>query len=373
MIKLSEVKTDCRHFISQVPCGPNKKFGAVCNDCGYYEKTDGKILIIKLGAAGDVVRTTPLLFPLKKEYPSAKIFWLTYYPELVPLRTSPSADRAFAYDLQSISYLSSLKFDYVINLDKDIEAISLMDKISADRKDGFTLKDGNCYPVNEKAEKKFITGLFDSVSKQNKKSYPEEIFEICGYEFNKEKYLIDIKSEADIFRNEKYGLNNSKVKIGLNTGCGARWVSRLWKDEYWTELINKLLSEGHQVILLGGKQEDEKNKFLSGKTGADYFGYFELDEYINLMNKCDIIVTQVTMSMHLAIALGKKLVLMNNIFNKNEFELYGNGIIVEPEKECKCYFQPVCTNKEYNCIDYLTPERVFAECRKYSKELRVNS
>ncbi|MBK9334787.1 MAG: glycosyltransferase family 9 protein [Ignavibacteria bacterium] len=361
MIKLSEVKSDCRHFISQVPCGPNKKFGAVCNECGYYEKTDGKILIIKLGAAGDVVRTTPLLYPLKKDYPSAKIFWLTYYPTLVPLRTSPSADRAFAYDLQSISYLSSLKFDYVINLDKDIEAISLMDKISADRKDGFTLKDGNCYPVNEKAEEKFITGLFDSVSKMNKKSYPEEIFEICGYEFNKEKYLIDIKSEADIFQNEKYGLNNGKIKIGLNTGCGARWVSRLWKDEYWTELINKLLSEGYQVILLGGKQEDEKNKFLSGNTGADYFGYFELDEYINLMNKCDIIVTQVTMSMHLAIALGKKLVLMNNIFNKNEFELYGNGVIVEPEKECKCYFQPVCTNKEYNCIDYLTPEKVFEE------------
>lgn len=369
MIKLSEVKTDCRHFRSQVPCAPNKKFGVVCTDCGYYEKTKEIILIIKLGAAGDVVRTTPLLYPLKKEYPSARIFWLTYYPELVPLHSSPSADRAFAYNLQNISYLSSVEFDYVINLDKDIEAISLMEKISGNRKDGFTLKDGNCYPVNHKAEDKFVTGLFDTVSKQNKKSYPQEIFEICGYKFKKEKYLIDIKREADIFQNCNYDIKNGKIKIGLNTGCGSRWVSRIWKDEYWTELINKLISEDHQVILLGGKQEDERNKFLSGRTGADYFGYFDMDEYINLMNKCDIIVTQVTMSMHLAIALEKKLVLMNNIFNRNEFDLYGNGVIVEPEKECRCYFQPVCTNKEYNCTDYLTPEMIYAAVKKFAEEL----
>jgi len=369
LIKLSEVKTDCRHFRSQVPCAPNKKFGVVCTDCGYYEKTKEIILIIKLGAAGDVVRTTPLLYPLKKEYPSARIFWLTYYPELVPLHTSPSADRAFAYNLQNISYLSSVEFDYVINLDKDIEAISLMEKISGNRKDGFTLKDGNCYPVNHKAEDKFVTGLFDTVSKQNKKSYPQEIFEICGYKFKKEKYLIDIKREADIFQNCNYDIKNGKIKIGLNTGCGSRWVSRIWKDEYWTELINKLISEDHQVILLGGKQEDERNKFLSGRTGADYFGYFDMDEYINLMNKCDIIVTQVTMSMHLAIALEKKLVLMNNIFNRNEFDLYGNGVIVEPEKECRCYFQPVCTNKEYNCTDYLTPEMIYAAVKKFAEEL----
>jgi len=373
LIKLSEVKTDCRHFRSQVPCAPNKKFGVVCTDCGYYEKAKEIILIIKLGAAGDVVRTTPLLYPLKKEYPSARIFWLTYYPELVPLHTSPSADRAFAYNLQNISYLSSVEFDYVINLDKDIEAISLMEKISGNRKDGFTLKDGNCYPVNHKAEDKFVTGLFDTVSKQNKKSYPQEIFEICGYKFKKEKYLIDIKREADIFQNCNYDIKNGKIKIGLNTGCGSRWVSRIWKDEYWTELINKLISEDHQVILLGGKQEDERNKFLSGRTGADYFGYFDMDEYINLMNKCDIIVTQVTMSMHLAIALEKKLVLMNNIFNRNEFDLYGNGVIVEPEKECRCYFQPVCTNKEYNCTDYLTPEMIYAAVKKFAEELILSN
>ena len=37
------------------------------------------------------------------------------------------------------------------------------------------------------------------------------------------------------------------------------------------------------------------------------------------MDQCDVVVSQVTMAMHIAIGLGKRLILMNNIFNRNEF------------------------------------------------------
>ncbi|MEZ4890529.1 MAG: hypothetical protein R2779_08245 [Crocinitomicaceae bacterium] len=39
----------------------------------------------------------------------------------------------------------------------------------------------------------------------------------------------------------------------------------------------------------------------------------------------DLIVTQL-LAMHITIALQKKIVLMNNIFNPHEFELYGRGV-----------------------------------------------
>jgi len=50
---------------------------------------------------------------------------------------------------------------------------------------------------------------------------------------------------------------------------------------------------------------------------------------------------------------------MNNIINPNEFELYGRGIIIQPEKECKCFYSPICKNEEYFCLDSLSPEAVF--------------
>ncbi len=81
-------------------------YGVMCDECSYYDKINKKILIIKLGAAGDVIRTTPLLYPLKNEFPDAKIYWLTYSPELVPVNTEPKADEVLKYNLQNVSFLT---------------------------------------------------------------------------------------------------------------------------------------------------------------------------------------------------------------------------------------------------------------------------
>lgn len=368
MIKLSDIKLDCRHFRGHIPCKPNKLHGVMCDDCSYYDRTDKKILIIKLGAAGDVIRTTPLLYPIKKEYPDAKIYWLTNSPELVPNRTDPKADEVLKYNLQNVSFLLSTEFDVVINLDKDYEAISIMNNISAKMKIGYSMKDGYCYPIGKSAEHKFFTGIFDNISKENRQSYPEEIFEICGYKFNGEKYLLDVHKEND----RDWPLNTHKKIIGLNTGCGERWTSRLWSDENWIKLISKLNLNGYEIVLLGGHSEHNKNTLLNEVSRAKYFGVYDIKTFINLVNKCDLIVTQVTMSMHIAIALGKKLVLMNNIFNPYEFELYGNGEIVHPRRECRCYFQPVCTNKEYKCMELLIPEDVYTACVNQLKSIEAS-
>lgn len=79
-------------------------------------------------------------------------------------------------------------------------------------------------------------------------------------------------------------------------------------------------------------------------------------QFINLVNQCDLVVTAVTMALHIAIGLGKKVVLFNNVFNKNEFELYGLGQILEPDFECTCFYSPTCPN---NCMQYLSVTRVF--------------
>ncbi|TRZ66421.1 glycosyltransferase family 9 protein, partial [bacterium] len=190
-MKVAEIKYDCRFLRGDVPCKPNKEHGAVCNSCIYYKKFDSRILIIKLGAAGDVIRTTPLLHPLRKQYPDAKISWLTYTAEFVPLNSEVSADEALLFNLQNITYLQSVNFDLVINLDKDREAIGLVNALNAKTMLGFGNKNGVCYPLNDFANQKYLTGLFDSVSKDNRKSYLQEIFEICGYSFNGEKYIIE--------------------------------------------------------------------------------------------------------------------------------------------------------------------------------------
>ena len=73
------------------------------------------------------------------------------------------------------------------------------------------------------------------------------------------------------------------------------------------------------------------------------------------------------MAMHITIALGKKIVLMNNIFNKHEFDLFGKGSIVEPEKECECFYKGKCANGE-SCMKDLSPEKVYREVKALLKK-----
>jgi len=343
------IHPDCLFYNGDIPCQPHKKSGYHCETCPEYKKITDNILIIKLGAIGDVIRTTPLLRKLRTEYPNAFITWLTYSPDII---SKEWVNRILNVSAENIELLKNIEFDWLINLDKDGIAVSLSNAIRAKRKSGFTIDEyGHAKPISTKSEEhKWLTRLFDDLNKANKKHYVQEMFEICGYEFNNEEYILEVESSGN-----EWNIDKSKKVVGLNTGCGGRWTSRLWPTEYWVKLAKELLSESYEVILLGGAQEDEKNRLIQKESGAKYFGFFSLNVFMDLMNHCDTIVSAVTMAMHLAVGLKKNLILFNNIFNGNEFYLYGRGEILEPDFECDCYYTPVCSN---NCMQYLDVEKV---------------
>ena len=361
------IRSNCIHFKGHVPCTPHKLRGFHCQDCPEFRERRGRILVIKLGAAGDVIRTTPLLEPLRREFPDHALTWVTEFPELLPR----IVDDPLRWDTNAVLLLRHLRFDLVINLDKDRQACALAKEVNATKKIGFTLgSDGVCAPIlagaspqmAEAVTAKFHTGLFDDVNQACRYSYLQEIFAICGYEFTGQEYVLDRPEPAP-----EFDLPEGKAVIGLNTGCGGRWTSRLWPEGYWSDLAIALDQAGYGVVLLGGPQEDEKNRRLAAATGACYPGTFDLKTFIGLMDGCDLVVTAVTMAMHLALGLGKKLVLLNNIFNPHEFELYGRGVIIEPKQKCTCFFQPRCTASEF-CLETLRPETVLEAVNNLSSD-----
>ncbi len=71
-----KVATDCRYFVGEKPCVFHKEHGVKCNDCKYYSPVRERILIIKMGAKGDVLRSTSILTGLKEKYPDSHITWV---------------------------------------------------------------------------------------------------------------------------------------------------------------------------------------------------------------------------------------------------------------------------------------------------------
>lgn len=361
---VENIKFDCKHFKGDVPCRPNKLRDKVCDTCDEYEPYEKRILIIKLAAMGDVIRTTPLLVKFRELYPNSHITWMTNTPEILP---QDKIQEIVQFDFKDVYKIRNKYYDIAINLDKDEEACMLLSEVEASQKYGFTWNNHHIDTATPNARHKLVTGLFDNISKQNTKSYPEEIFEICHLEFNKEPYLLNydhkLAEKWNFLRDEAAG----KTIIGLNTGCGTRWLTRLWLNEYWIELIGMLKDRGYYPVLLGGPDEDEQNAYLARESGAYYPGTFPLQEFIALVSQVDMVVSLVTMSMHIAIGLEKPLVLFNNIFNRYEYELYDNGVIVEPPTGCDCFYGNTC-KRERHCMKDLKPEQVFDAIEGLRKE-----
>ena len=333
-------KHNCLHFKGHIPCDPHKENGYHCDGCPAFVEIEKKILIIKLGAIGDVIQTTPLVTKYKELFPHAKFTWITLSPAILPKN---EIHEILPLSIETVMYVENTKWDIAINLDKEKEASALMAKIESTEKYGFTLKDGATVPIDAKAEHKYYTGLFDDVSKANTLNYCTEIFDICDLTYSGEKYLLDNHSDKGFSWPE---IDSSKTVIGLNTGCGPRWTTRLWSIENWANLAKILIAKGYQVVLLGGEQEDERNTSIAALSNAQYFGYFSLAKFINLIDQMTLVVTQVTMGMHLTLGLQKKIVLMNTIFNPHEFDLFNNGELIGPAKECKCFYRGSCIDGE---------------------------
>lgn len=404
-MRSNDVKYDCIYFEGHIPCKPNKQFDVQCDNCSHYAKDSSavinlntqksllqeiykicnftkedivtenpiipkhvtKILFIKLGAIGDVIRTTPLVEKYKNEYGDCHFSWITHSPQVVP---KEKVDLVYKWNEASVSFLANQDFDIAINLDKDKEACMLISHVNAKSKFGFIWKDGHINPATDKAEHKLITGLFDHISKKNTKNYLEEIFEICHFEFNKEEYMINLNEElSNQWKEEFKPLAGGKTIIGLNTGCGLRWKTRLWPKNYWVELIKDLEKQGYFCLLMGGPDEDETNRYYQSKTAATYLGTFSLEEFIAITNNTDIIVTPVSMMMHIALALKKQLMLFHNIFNVHEFELYGRGVIIEPSSGCDCYFGNSCS-REKRCMNDISVQDVLFNIAGLNKNLK---
>ena len=133
-MELDEVKYNCKYFKGEIPCLPNKLRGKVCKTCDEYTPISKKILIIKLGALGDVIRTTPLVVRFRNMYPNCHITWVTLSPEILPKQ---HIDKIYKFGFEAVYAISHQFFDIAINLDKEIEACSLLHDVQAYEKFGF--------------------------------------------------------------------------------------------------------------------------------------------------------------------------------------------------------------------------------------------
>src|SRR5512138_2244669 len=127
------VRYDCRWFLGHKPC----RFRRLCDGCPHYAPFGKRILIIKLAAMGDVLRTTPLLRGLRERNPICHITWLTESNVVPILSGIAEIDRLLPYTPDTVLQMEVETFDELYCFDKEPRASALAMKIRAERKVGF--------------------------------------------------------------------------------------------------------------------------------------------------------------------------------------------------------------------------------------------
>ncbi len=368
------IHKDCRHFRGDRPCLPHKRDGLCCKDCKLYDKVTKRILIIKLAADGDVLRTTCLLPALKEAFPKSHITWITETSAQLLLENNPLIDLIWAPPERFLPLLMTLSFDLVINTDADTYSCSLARLAKCEEKRGLMLDTlGNIQSMSDAAEEWVIMGLMDDLKKINKRSYPEIIYGITGLNGSVHGPQLFLE-EREIVQAEKYlvgcGWRNKKnvPVVGVNTGAGRRWKRKALPIKTLEIIIEKLLKDSPQVevFLLGGPRERERNLCLSRRfngqvvdTGTDN----SMRSFAGIVSHTDILLTADTLAMHIGIALGKYVVAHFGPTAPWEIDMRGSGAKIVPELECISCYLPDCDHRSA-CNEILSPDLIVDSIKK---------
>lgn len=285
-----------------------------------------KQLIIKCGASGDVVRTTPLL-----RVPGFETWWVTapLNEELLP-GDSPGLTRILPLG-EARAALRGESFDRVISLDDELEPASLVDVVRSSEIVGARLEDGKV-AYTPSAEPWFGMGLLskDGLQKanerkyENSRTYQEILFDMLGLRFAGEEYRIPHPDAC---------LRDPK-SVAIEARAGDRWPTKQWNQ--YDALAARLEGEGFEVNFLRHRP-----------TIADY---------MKDIGACGHLVCGDTLAMHLGLALGLNVTAIFTCTAPQEIYGYGRLEKVVSPRLSEAYYR-----KNYNpeAVEAVTLDEVF--------------
>lgn len=320
-----------------------------------------KVCIIKLGALGDVVRTTPLLSAIKQKYPDSEITWITRQNAKEILEGNSNIKQ-----ILTLPITQELEFDILYNIDIEPEATQLASKIKAEKKYGYYDNEGFPTSFNPGAEYYLNTVFDDELKKVNRKTYQEMIFEAAELEYNKQPCEINLSEEDKEYANTFIEENNIKTDnlIGIHMGSSPRWPSKTWDADKLKEFITNAKDSEYEIILFGGPNELDKLEPLISELKQQNIEVYQnnpensIKQFTSLVNICDKIVCGDTFALHIALALKKQTTGLFFCSTPHEIEGY-NFLTKITSPMFKQFFPEKMDQYDKELINSISVEQVF--------------
>jgi ADP-heptose:LPS heptosyltransferase len=196
------------------------------------------VLIAKLGATGDVVRTTTLLHKFQ-----GHVSWITEAKNTVLLQDIRPNIRCLSWEQSSAA--NDRSYDLVINLEDTIEVGLFIETLKYKRLFGAFVDSGNKLGYTHDSRRWFDLSLIslygreaaDRLKFQNRYTYQELVFDGLGLKFRGEGYQLPEPVETDLAGD-----------VAISAVAGPVWPMKNWA--FYDQLKAELEAEGFTVNVL---------------------------------------------------------------------------------------------------------------------------
>lgn len=318
-----------------------------------------EILVIRFSSIGDIVLCTPVFRLLKKKFPDAKITFVTKDKFRGILEGNKYIDRILAWDNNDDRVaLTCLSFDAIVDLHSNLR--SFMVKL------------------------RFWNVPRTSLKKEN---FSKLLFTLTKWKQFEVSSIVDRYVETlrvwDI-ENDAEGLDFDGHSNVVGLSDLGKFVTVVLGGTYATKRIpqNKLEElfaemRNNQVVLIGGKEEQELGALLEAKFGnkvKSFCGQLSINESAEVMRHSELVVAGDTGMAHIAAALGKPLAVIWGNTDKGygmspvskqgvelkHFEVEGLGC-----RPCSKLGFDACPKAHFKCMEGQNMESVKQFAEKY--------
>lgn len=339
-----------------------------------------KILIVKLGAIGDIVHTLPAAAEMRKSLPEAEIVWVAEKRSAAILRGSPVFDRLVEIDTRAVKgirimenfrealreplrELRSENFDAAIDFQGLLKSAVIAKMSGAPIRWGFS-RSG----LREKGARIFYTDTPGDLPP--KTHIIRKNLAVAAAAFGTVRDPETLEFPISVSESEKAEAGEVLRQMNapfalLNPGGG--WPTKLWPAENFGRLADLIFHEFgmRSIVSIGPGEEPLAERALKNcKSGAASAAGLSIKAYYELAKHAAVYVGGDTGPTHIAVAAGTPVV---GIFGPTEWWRNGspNADDIEAGRnDIDCRID--CHRREcgkWICMD-IEPESVFAAVKR---------
>lgn len=338
-----------------------------------------RILIIRLSAIGDCVMASPLAQTLRAHFPDAHIAWVVQDKSRAVVEGNPYIDEVIPWHgglgdvLRVARLVRARKFDVVLETQGLLKSTLLMALSGAPKR--------LISPAFGRLAHLFSTQI---VNHPPGWIYPPDRYlywaKALGAPLPDEaKLTVPINNEdraAALEFLRAHDAHNARL-VGINPGCSA--INRKWSADNFAQCAQILAQQfpDARFVLLGGPQDREDSahiaRALPPEKTLNAAGKLTLRQTAALIERCEVMLTNDTGPMHIAVAVGTPVVAVcGPISAARRLPLhYENNkhIGVQANRGCLPPNRPQCgKGRECACLAAIEPQTVAEAAAKILSE-----